>query len=116
MQYICISFSFRMLHTLRPVSYTHLDVYKRQELEYIEEAVRENKICGDGAFTKKCSAWMEQELHTKYSLLTTSCTPVSYTHLDVYKRQRLLPVYPVTIQDLIAQMKACLLTSPIQRR
>ncbi len=48
--------------------------YVGKELEYIEEAVRENKICGDGAFTKKCSAWMEQELHTKYSLLTTSCT------------------------------------------
>ena len=48
--------------------------YVGKELEYIAEAVRENKICGDGRFTKKCSAWMQENLHTKYSLLTTSCT------------------------------------------
>ena len=48
--------------------------YVGKELEYIAEAVRENKICGDGKFTKMCSAWMQENLHTKYSLLTTSCT------------------------------------------
>ena len=45
-----------------------------KELQYMEEAIRGNKICEDGAFTKKCSEWMKEELHTKYSLLTTSCT------------------------------------------
>ena len=49
-------------------------LYLGKELKYIEEAVRKNQICGDGAFTKQCSDWMKQELHTKYSLLTTSCT------------------------------------------
>ena len=53
------------------VSYTHLDVYKRQELEFelptpiskeraMEVAVEQYGFCPD---------------------------PVSYTHLDVYKRQ-----------------------------
>ena len=46
-----------------------------KRLEYIEEAVREKvRSAAMELFTKKCSAWMEQELHTKYSLLTTSCT------------------------------------------
>lgn len=45
-----------------------------QETEYIKEAVKNGKLCGDGMFTKKCSAWMGEELGTKYSLLTTSCT------------------------------------------
>ncbi len=48
--------------------------YVGKELKYIEEAIRENKICGDGAFTKKCSAWIKDKLGSKYSLLTTSCT------------------------------------------
>ena len=45
------------------VSYTHLDVYKRQELESI---AKENRVC----------------------LRYEGVVPVSYTHLDVYKRQR----------------------------
>ena len=45
-----------------PVSYTHLDVYKRQEFNYAREALEL------GSFN--------------YAL-----KPVSYTHLDVYKRQ-----------------------------
>ena len=49
--------------------------YVGAELEYIRQAAEENqKLCGDGPFTKKCSAWMKECLHTKYSLLTTSCT------------------------------------------
>lgn len=45
-----------------------------KELEYIREAVESGKICGDGIFTGKCAEWMKRELHTKYALLTTSCT------------------------------------------
>ena len=48
--------------------------YTVRELEYIRQAVEANKICGDGAFTKRCSAWMKENLGTKYALLTTSCT------------------------------------------
>ncbi len=45
-----------------------------KETDYIKEAVENRKLCGDGMFTKKCSKWMQDELGTKYSLLTTSCT------------------------------------------
>ncbi len=45
-----------------------------KETDYIKEAVENRKLCGDGMFTKKCSKWMKDELKTKYSLLTTSCT------------------------------------------
>ena len=46
-----------------------------KELDYIREAVEVNgMLCGDGPFTKKCSQWMREHLHTREALLTTSCT------------------------------------------
>ena len=45
-----------------PVSYTHLDVYKRQ----VQTALND---------------WLGESAQLKYPM------PVSYTHLDVYKRQ-----------------------------
>ena len=51
-----------------PVSYTHLDVYKRQQLD---RAYRYSTYCSDIGITFK-----------------SRVRPVSYTHLDVYKRQR----------------------------
>ena len=53
--------------TIEPVSYTHLDVYKRQDAMYtfITQGVDE--------LTKKCIMYATEA--------------VSYTHLDVYKRQ-----------------------------
>ena len=46
-----------------------------KETEYIREAVEQNgMICGDGPFTKRCSAWMKEKFDTKHVLLTTSCT------------------------------------------
>ena len=44
------------------------------EMKYIAEAVASHKICGDGAFTKRCSAWMEERFHAHKVLLTTSGT------------------------------------------
>lgn len=44
------------------------------ELKYIEVAIKNHKICGDGEFTKKCSRWIEETTHTAKALLTTSCT------------------------------------------
>lgn len=44
------------------------------ELKYIEQAIGNHKICGDGEFTQKCSAWMEEKTGTAKALLTTSCT------------------------------------------
>ena len=48
--------------------------YTGRELHYISEAVEAQKICGDGAFTKRCNEWIEQRTDTKKCLLTTSCT------------------------------------------
>lgn len=46
--------------------------YVGTEKKYVEEAIDSHKICGDGAFTKKCNAWMEDRFHAKKVLLTTS--------------------------------------------
>lgn len=48
--------------------------YVGDEIEYIEKAVKNHKICGDGEFTKKCSKWMEKRFKSEKCLLTTSCT------------------------------------------
>lgn len=45
-----------------------------KELEYVRQAVNNQKICGDGPFTKKCSQWIETKTGTSKALLTTSCT------------------------------------------
>lgn len=45
-----------------------------KETEYIMEAVKAQKICGDGQFTKKCNAWLEEKTGAVKALLTTSCT------------------------------------------
>ena len=44
------------------------------EMKYIQKAVENQKICGDGEFTKKCNGWIEQRTGTPKCLLTTSCT------------------------------------------
>lgn len=44
------------------------------EIKYIQEAVAAHKICGDGQYTKKCNAWLEEKTGTSKALLTTSCT------------------------------------------
>lgn len=44
------------------------------ELQYIKEAIESHKICGDGAFTKKCNAWLEERFGAQKVLLTTSGT------------------------------------------
>ena len=44
------------------------------EEKYILEAIKNEKICGDGEFTKRCSEWLEKKTQTPKALLTTSCT------------------------------------------
>ena len=45
-----------------------------RELEYIQQAIDNGHISGDGPFTKKCHAFLERELGVPKALLTTSCT------------------------------------------
>lgn len=42
------------------------------EFDYMKEAVANNKICGDGPFTKKCNEWLEKKFNAKKVMLTTS--------------------------------------------
>ena len=42
--------------------------------DLVLEAIASRKICGDGAFTKKCHAWLEERTGTARALLTTSGT------------------------------------------
>lgn len=48
--------------------------YTGKELDYIKQAIENRKICGDGPFTKKCSAWINERFGCQYNLLTTSGT------------------------------------------
>ena len=43
-----------------------------KELEYVKQAIDNHRICGDGIFTKKCNAWLEERFHAQKVLLTTS--------------------------------------------
>ena len=45
-----------------------------RELEYIQQAIDNGHISGDGPFTKRCHAFLEKELDIPKALLTTSCT------------------------------------------
>ncbi|MCM1267009.1 MAG: dTDP-4-amino-4,6-dideoxygalactose transaminase [Bacteroidales bacterium] len=45
-----------------------------KEFDYMKEAVAQEKICGDGPYTKKCNEKIEELTGTAKCLLTTSCT------------------------------------------
>lgn len=42
------------------------------EFKYMQEAVENHKICGDGPFTKKCNEWLENRFNANRVMLTTS--------------------------------------------
>lgn len=48
--------------------------FQGKELEYVEKAVANGHISGDGSFTKKCNSFFEQEIGVPKALLATSCT------------------------------------------
>lgn len=45
-----------------------------KELEYIQQAIQSSHLSGDGSFTKKSHAILEQAMNVPKVLLTTSCT------------------------------------------
>ena len=67
---------------IKPVSYTHLDVYKRQRL-------RQYKNPYKGAQQQRPARQQHRRLfcHKKKGYGDPGHGAVSYTHLDVYKRQ-----------------------------
>ena len=44
------------------------------ELKYIQDAVAQGMLCGDGKYTKLCSEWMKKRFDVNQVFLTTSCT------------------------------------------
>ena len=66
-------------HQLAAVSYTHLDVYKRQ-VAALEEGPGPLAVISADTAISIMAVNVKQEL-------VGGVIPVSYTHLDVYKRQ-----------------------------
>ena len=48
--------------------------YVGDEINYIANAIKNQKICGDGEYTKKCNNWFEINFKAQKVLLTTSGT------------------------------------------
>ena len=46
----------------------------KKSIEYLQNAIENKKISGDGFFTKACNEWLEEKTKTCKALLTTSCT------------------------------------------
>lgn len=45
-----------------------------KEFDYIRSAITTAHLSGNGQFTKKCQAWIEQQMRSRKALLTHSCT------------------------------------------
>lgn len=45
-----------------------------RELDYIAQAVHGGRLAGDGPFTRRCQAWLEERYGARKVLLTHSCT------------------------------------------
>jgi dTDP-4-amino-4,6-dideoxygalactose transaminase len=58
---------------MQRVDFNH-PVMVGKENEYMAQAIADAKISGDGAFTRKASTLLEQQLEVPKVLLTTSCT------------------------------------------
>jgi len=48
--------------------------FSGREFEFIQQAIRNWQLSGDGVFTRKCHDLLESELGSSKALLTTSCT------------------------------------------
>ena len=80
-----------IVHTVLAVSYTHLDVYKRQGCDTTSTFFNQGK----NKFAKKLEKQENLQFAAKIFYeenqdpikLMQASTAVSYTHLDVYKRQ-----------------------------
>ena len=73
---------------ITPVSYTHLDVYKRQDED--RTTVLYLQDCAQQAGQETRFLYVEELGLGVGGMLTDlddNVIPVSYTHLDVYKRQ-----------------------------
>ena len=72
-----------------PVSYTHLDVYKRQAQRQADRRARRADMLEGGRTGQACRRFqLTNQLPAIERIKEIDeAGPVSYTHLDVYKRQ-----------------------------
>ena len=82
LKYCCLRKTEFLLPRLRTVSYTHLDVYKRQATCSSRTLMKERNFLDSFGML-----FLNKENFELYSKMPISIHPVSYTHLDVYKRQ-----------------------------
>ena len=52
----------------------NVPIYLGNEPDYFRQVLENHKTCGDGAFTRKCQAWMEKRFDAQKVLLTSSGT------------------------------------------
>ena len=45
-----------------------------KELDYIQQAINNGHLSGNGMFTKRCQTWLEETIGCQKALLTHSCT------------------------------------------
>ena len=64
----------RLWRKKQPMINFNEPIYVENGMTYIRKAIENKKICGDGEYTKKCNAWMEEKTGSKKVMLTTSCT------------------------------------------
>ena len=78
------------MDTTRAVSYTHLDVYKRQPTlgsSALKPTDTPTGLYNRSRLAPSACRWVLRIPVSLSALSTTAPAPVSYTHLDVYKRQ-----------------------------
>ena len=73
--------------SLPAVSYTHLDVYKRQDVNQYNEWLKQRKSIEYRMMARQLFANISGGITANKKEATELLNPVSYTHLDVYKRQ-----------------------------
>lgn len=52
----------------------NIPIYSENGIKYVQQAIMNRHISGDGAFTKKCHEWIKQDTAVRHAYLTTSCT------------------------------------------
>ena len=102
-----------VIAAFKAVSYTHLDVYKRQlsrSAGVIQAPSPDNALC-KSSLVANTVIWFDNSANTPESVLSSmplNCIiSVSYTHLDVYKRQHLMYSFSIIAITYFIYLSYC---------
>ena len=73
--------------SVEPVSYTHLDVYKRQVFPQTDQRLLAVNRVRRNLIPQRFPVYQRVECNSDNGVIIHNQYPVAYTHLDVYKRQ-----------------------------